>query len=119
MRSFIVEESLNSVRVFWLKRDELIEELRRIAREIGKKDDKIVKIVLFGSLAEGRAVPGSNADVLIILKEDDRKFTDRISEYLQKFSINFPVEVFPYTVNEVNPLVEEALKKGIVLFESD
>ena len=81
-----------------LKRDELIEELRRIAREIGKKDDKIVKIVLFGSLAEGRAVPGSDADVLILLK-------------------NFPVEVFPYTINEVNPLVEEVLKKGIWLFE--
>lgn len=105
------------MRVFWLKRDELIEELRRVAREVGKRDSKVVKIVLFGSLAEGRAVPGSDADVLILLKEDDRKFMDRIPEYLQKFSINFPVEVFPYTIKERNPLVEEALKKGIVLFE--
>lgn len=105
------------MRVFWLKRDELIKELHRVAKEVGEKDDKVVKIVLFGSLAEGRAVPGSDADVLILLREDNRRFMDKIPEYLEKFSIDFPVEVFPYTVSEINPLVEEALKKGIVLFE--
>jgi predicted nucleotidyltransferase len=105
------------VRVFWLKRKELIDELRRVAEEVGRNDRKVVKIVLFGSLAEGRAVPGSDADVLVLLKEDERRFMDRIPEYLDKFSIDFPVDVFPYTLNEVNPLVEEALKKGLVLFE--
>ncbi len=105
------------MRVFWLKRDELIKELSRVAKEVGERDDKVVKIVLFGSLAEGKAVPGSDADILILLREDKRKFMDRIPEYLQKFSINFPVEVFPYTLSEINPLIEEALKKGTVLFE--
>jgi len=103
--------------VFWLKSDELIEELRKVAKKLGEKDSKIIKIVLFGSLAEKKAVPGSDADILILLSDDSRRFIDRIPEYLEKFSINFPIEVFPYTVNEINPIVREALKKGIVLFE--
>ena len=119
MPSFVVEESLNSVRVFWLKRDELIEALKKRAQEVGKSDPKVVKIVLFGSLAEGRAVPNSDADVLILLKKDDRPIFDRISEYLEKFDIGFPVEVFPYTVDERNPIVENALKRGIVLFKRE
>ena len=103
--------------MFWLKRDELIDELHRVAKEVGEKDENTVKIVLFGSLAEGRAVPGSDADILILLKRDERRFIDRIPEYIEKFSeIDFPIEVFPYTIEEINPLVKEALK-GIVLFE--
>ena len=118
MRSFVVEESLGSVKVFWLKQDKLIEEIRKVAMKIGKKYEKVEKIILFGSLAEKRAVPGSDADVLIILKEDEKKFTDRIEEWLGKFLINFPVEVFPYTKREMNnPVVREAMKTGMVLFE--
>ncbi len=118
MQSFVVEESLNSVRVFWLEQDKLIEELHRIALEIGRRDDNVKMIVLFGSLAEKRAVPGSDADILIILKEDERRFLDRIEEWLGRFSIDFPVEVFPYTEKEMDvPIVREALRSGVVLYE--
>ncbi len=105
------------MRVFWLKRDKLIDELRKKAQEIGKKDSRIVKIVLFGSLAENRAVPGSDADVLILLEKDERPLTERISAYLKEFDINFPVEVFPYTINENVPIIKSALEKGIILFD--
>ncbi len=108
---------MNSVRVFWLKRKELIEELRRKAQELGGKDGRVLKVVLFGSLAENRAVPGSDADVLILLKTHERPFAERVEEYLMAFDVDFPVEVFPYTVNERSPIVEQALKKGIILFE--
>jgi len=37
MQSFVVEESLNSVRVFWLRQEELIREISRIAKEIGAR----------------------------------------------------------------------------------
>ncbi len=117
MPSFIVKESLNSVRVFWLKRKELIEELRRKAQELGRKDERVLKVVLFGSLAENRAIPGSDADVLILLKTHEKSFAERVEEYLKAFDIDFPVEVFPYTANERSPIVEQALKKGIILFE--
>lgn len=118
MQSFVVEESLNSVTVFWLEQDRLIAEIYKLAREIGKEDENILKIILFGSLAERRGVPGSDADILIILKRDDRPFRDRFADGQEKFSLDFPVEIFPFTENELdNPIAIEAMKKGLTLFE--
>jgi len=88
--------------------------------EIGRKNPNVKKIILFGSLAEKRAVPGSDADILIILKHDNKRFIDRIKEWLEEFKIDFPIEVFPYTEKEIeNPIAKKALKKGIVLFERE
>ena len=52
MQSFVVEESLNSVKAFWLEQEKLIEEIYKVAGEIGKRDENVLKIILFGSLAE-------------------------------------------------------------------
>lgn len=118
MPSFVVEESLNSVKVFWLKQDKLLAELQKVAVRIGKEDKNVKKIILFGSLAEKRGVPGSDADLLILLEKDDRPFMERIVEWTGKFSLDFPTEVFPFTVQESsNPIVLAAVENGIVLFE--
>ena len=47
MQSFIVEESLNSVKIFWLDQARLRAELMRTAQRIGKGVENIVKIILF------------------------------------------------------------------------
>ena len=118
MQSFVVEESLNSVTVFWLEQERLIAEICTLAREIGEEDANIITIILFGSLAEGRGVPGSDADILIILKRDDRPFMDRFSDWQDRFSLDFPVEIFPFTEKELdNPIAIEAMKKGFPVFE--
>ena len=118
MPSFIVEESLNSVRVFWLDQERLLRETYQRARELGGQEDNIVKIVLFGSVAEKRAVPGSDVDILIVLKGDDKPFLERIAEWSERLSLHFPTEVFPYTEQELNnPLALEALRKGVILFQ--
>ena len=57
-------------------------------------------------------MPGSDADILVLLKEYDKPFMERIQEYLKAFEIDFPVEV-----GDTNQLVQEALKRGILLFE--
>ncbi|HSW09511.1 MAG TPA: nucleotidyltransferase domain-containing protein [Bacillota bacterium] len=73
--------------------------------------------MLFGSLVQRRGVPGSDADLLIVLWRDDRPFPERIDEWLGEFDLDFPVEVFPYTVEEQgNPLAQEALSKGMRLY---
>jgi predicted nucleotidyltransferase len=109
---------LNFVKVFWLEQEKLIEEIYKVAKKIGKENKHVLKIILFGSLAEKKGVPGSDADILIILKSDDKPFLERIVEWSDKFSLNFPVEVFPYTEKELgNPVVQEAIKKGITVFE--
>jgi hypothetical protein len=97
--SFVAEESLNSVKVFWLEQEQLVEEIHKVASEIGEANENVLKIILFGSLAERRGVPESDVDILII---------------------DFPVEIFPYTkkeLNKNNPIVQEAVKRGITLFE--
>ena len=118
--SFVAEESLNSVMVFWLEQEQLVEENHKVAREMGEANENVLKIILFGSLAERRGVPGSDADILIILEREDKPFMDRIAEWSERFSIDFPVEIFPYTkkeLNKNNPIVQEAVKRGITLFE--
>ncbi|MBA7504907.1 hypothetical protein ES706_03569 [subsurface metagenome] len=118
MPSFVVKESLNSVKVFWLEQEKLLTQLRNLAVKIGKKDKNILKIILFGSLAERRAVPGSDADILVILQRDDKPFMERLVEWSRRFTLDFPVEVFPYTKKELNnPVASEAINKGTVLFE--
>ena len=118
MPSFIAEESLNSVRVFWLDQERLIQEIHTVSRRVGEADENVLKIVLFGSLAERTGVPGSDADILILLNESDRPFLERIEEWHEKFVLDFPVEVFPYTAKELNnPLVQEAMERGITVFK--
>ena len=118
MPSFIVEESSNSARVFWLDQERLLKEIRKVARKVRQKNRNVLRIVLFGSLAEKRAVPGSDADILIILREDARPFLERMAEWLAKFPLDFPTEIFPYTEKELsNPIVSQAMRKGITLFE--
>lgn len=117
MPSYVVEESSHSVRVFWLRQDRLLKDIRKTAEKVGKESPAVKEIILFGSLAEGRAVPGSDADILIVLWEDDRPFLERVGDWLSRFDVDFPVEVFPYTVAELdNPVAREALATGVRLF---
>jgi len=77
-----------------------------------------VRLVLFGSLAEERQTPRSDADILIILKESDQPFIERIPYFLLHFrSVDVPVDVFPYTEEEVKdtPFARQALERGIIL----
>ena len=120
MQSFVVEESLNSVKAFWLDQEELIEEIYKVAGEIGKGDEDVLKIILFGSLVEKRGVLGSDADILIVLKRADKPFMDRRTEWIEKYSLDFPVDIFSYTEKELNnniPIALEAVKNGVTLFE--
>ncbi len=78
-------------------------------------------VVLFGSFASGRAVPGSDLDVLIVLRDDPRPFLDRIPDYAPD-DVPFPVDVFPYTMAEIaagQSLAVEALRTGTMLWSRE
>jgi predicted nucleotidyltransferase len=117
-RSAVLERSFGSVKVFWLDK-EYIQRQLMIAVDALKGDGNVLKIILFGSFAEGRAVPGSDVDVLIVLRSDPRRFIDRIPDYLEIFSdLGTGVDVFPYTVDELeNPVARNAVATGKVLLE--
>jgi len=117
-RSAVLERSYGSVRTFWLDKEYINYQLARAVDTL-RADQNIQKIVLFGSFAEDRAVPGSDVDILIITKADSRRFIDRILYYLDAFSdLGIGVDVFPYTVDELdNPVAVTAIRTGRVLFE--
>ena len=118
VQSVIRERSFNSVQVFWIDNDLVWERLERCVATL-TRNPHVMKVVLFGSFAEGRAVPGSDLDILIIIDEDERRITDRIPAFLEVFDdIGLSVDLFPYTPDELsNPLAEQALASGMVLFE--
>jgi hypothetical protein len=80
------------------------------------------EVVLFGSLASGTPVPGSDVDLLLILASSDRPFRERIPLFLPgKFPVG--MDVFPYTRTGVermrqegNPLISRAFREGLTLF---
>lgn len=81
------------------------------------------KIILFGSAARGDTDEYSDID-LIVVKETDQRFVQRLVEAGSFISSNISVDIIVYTpdelsamVEEGNPFIEKALKEGKVLYE--
>lgn len=115
-------ESLSTVSVSYFDREGVRRAVVEYAQELAARRTEIEEIILFGSLAAGTPVPGSDVDLLLILTSSDRPFRDRIPLYLPGA---FPVgvDVFPYTRAEVqrmrqegNPLVARALREGLTMY---
>ena len=68
MRSLVRKASYGSVTTFWLDRDEAVGRVRRAAEQLVAARPDVASVYLFGSLAQGRAVPGSDADLLVLLR---------------------------------------------------
>ena len=91
--------------------------------ELARRRPEIDRVVLFGSLATGDAVPGSDADLVVVLAGSDRAFRDRIPLYIPE-GCPVPVDVFPYTRQECEAMLESghgflrrALAEGIPIYE--
>ncbi|MFH1942031.1 MAG: nucleotidyltransferase domain-containing protein [bacterium] len=115
-------ESSTSAGIEYLNKKDVLPSLRKAARTL-KKNPNVISVKLFGSLVRGDYVPGSDADILIVLKHDERRMIDRIPEYLDFFDdVTFPVELFPYSEAELtrmeergNPFIKEILCTGVEL----
>ena len=47
-------------------------------------------------------MPGSDADILILLKDDKSRFVDRIPEFSRCFlDVSIATDIFPYTEKEI------------------
>ncbi len=112
---------MNGVKVRFFNRERILLKLTILARNLLALKNNVIEVSLFGSLARGNYAPGSDADLLIILKEDERRFMDRIPEFLSYFSnVGVPVEVFPYTQDELRNMadrnfIKAAQKEKIIL----
>ncbi len=114
--------SYGSVKVFWLDRDDAFERVRRAARHLVDERPDVRAVYLFGSLAEGRAVPGSDVDLLILLGRSDRPWLERPLDFIGRFDgVGMPVELFCYTAEEAEhtPLARRAMALGVPLAVRD
>ena len=96
--------------------------LEQAVERLTRTHPEIEEVWLFGSLARGDAVPGSDADLLIILSDSLLLFLER-SVFYQPESCGVGIDVLAYTRKEINkmkaegnPFVESALAEGVCLF---
>lgn len=75
-----------NVRVFRFDRAGTIEHLRARAREVLERRSDVVAIWLFGSLARGTAVPGSDADLYVIVRDAAANPLDRSVDLARQLS---------------------------------
>jgi predicted nucleotidyltransferase len=103
-----------------IRKRKLIDELNRLIPEIIKLD--VEKIILFGSLVTGDIHKTSDID-LIIVKESDKKFLDRLDEFYSKLNPKVAIEIFVYTpeefeeMKENNSFIKRALREGVIIYE--
>lgn len=109
------KRSYGSVTVFWLDRARAVRELEDRARRLRAERSEVERVVLFGSLAEGRAVPSSDADVLVLARGRLPRLHERGAPYEPYFArLGIPVDLFVYTPEEAErvPLARQALRQG-------
>lgn len=94
------------VKVRFINAPKLIEELKSISGHILQRDENVLGIYLFGSLSDDTYVPMSDADILIVLKKENRRFIDRMPEFLRYFlKVSVATDVFPYTKKEIEEMI--------------
>jgi len=98
---------------------ELKEELDRIVNRL-KSDPSVRLVLLFGSFARGDARDHSDID-LIVVKETDKRFLDRLDEFYD--DAREAMDVLVYTPQEFEemkqrPFVKMALQEGRILYEA-
>ncbi|MGQ9623573.1 MAG: nucleotidyltransferase domain-containing protein [Candidatus Caldatribacteriaceae bacterium] len=100
----------------------LEEELSRMVAILVEKYQP-EKIVLFGSLAEGHVHEWSDIDLLII-KETNKRPTERVLEVVQLVQPRVGIDLFVYNPSEIETMLEEKvsfvydiMKTGKVLYE--
>ena len=120
-----VEESYRGrhVRVFRIDRDRLLAALTAQAGALIQARPDVVEVRLFGSLARGRATPGSDVDLWVLLREGADPFLARSSELSRCFEgLGIGCDVLAYTESEWSRMrgerrriVDAVEREGIVL----
>jgi len=96
-----------------------------ISKAVGRlveDDHRVWRVILFGSVAERRATPASDVDLVVVVTGSDRPVHERSLPYVKYFAgIGLGTDLFVYTRDEVRsldiPLYRTAFKRGELLFE--
>lgn len=113
---------MSTVKITYFDRDAVRRALDEHVGTLATRHPEIEQVILFGSLASGTPVPGSDVDLLIVLSGSDHPFLERIPAFLPT-GVPVGMDVFPYTREELermkeagNVLILDALRRGVSLF---
>lgn len=116
------EQFLPPVKVTWFDYDAVWDAVRRFAQELVEQFEEVEEVRVFGSLVRRECVPGSDVDILIILRDHPLPFRERIPLFLPRHPMPVSVDVFPYTRQEVeqmlcenNHFIRRAVTGGLVI----
>ncbi len=103
----IQQTSSPSVSVFWLNLEQVQTCLEGAVTRLAEQCPEIEEVWLFGSLARGDAVPGSDADLFILLSQTQLSFLERSVHYQPDFC-GVGVDILAYTRAELTHMEPEA-----------
>jgi uncharacterized protein len=93
--------SSSSSGAVFLDRHQAVGEVRDAVRQLVSRRPGVVEVWLFGSLARGDATPRSDADLLIVVDQDDRRLLDRSPEFMRLLQgLRRPVDLIVLTAEE-------------------
>ena len=104
-------KSSDSVKVVFADKGKVIRELRDYARKLKQTQPEVEQVGYFGSYANDTYGPASDVDLLIILRQSDKRFLDRIPDYIPD-NLSVSCDVFPYTAEEIKKMKQESAKGG-------
>ena len=120
-------QSTDFVEVIYLDNAAAVAALKKTAEALIASNANVVRVFLFGSLAEGMATPESDADIMIIVREAEGRFFDRGDDYLKYFdraNLEIGIQFFVYTVEEIdsmlksgNDFIKTVVASGLILSE--
>jgi uncharacterized protein len=121
----IQHTSSPSVSVYWLNQAQVLTHLKQAVHRLAKRYPEIEEIWLFGSLARGDAVTGSDADLLIVLRQSPLSFLARSAHYQPDFC-GVGVDTLAYTRAELvamqsenNPFLSQVQSEWLLLYPAE
>ena len=99
---------MSSVRVISPDWTGILDRLQTWADGLVASEINVLGVLLYGSLARNDYVPGSDGDLIIVVKESKDKPADRAAG-LRTPRIGLPVDLTVYTETELSSLLNEGL----------
>lgn len=108
---------LEVMRMLLLLKDRV---LKRIVESLPARDENVVAIVLFGSVARGDFRPDSDIDLLILTKDPKRTrriFADLQAEFIEEGVVVSALYLTPEDYERgIDPLIKVIREEGVVLW---
>jgi uncharacterized protein len=112
MQSGMQKQSSSSVEVKSIDKRAVRDAVDRFAVRLLASDNDVEEIVVFGSFETDTYSPGSDIDLLIVLRDSKMPPRERIPAFLpEKFPV--PVDVFPFTRAELDEMSDSPVVKAV------